>query len=336
MPSDMPKVSILIPCYNQEAYIRRAVLSALNISYENLEVVCADDCSTDGTFDVLTSIKDKRLKVYKNERNLGRVKNYHNLLFNLSDGDWAVNLDGDDYYIDSRWVSEGIEKAIHNENIVLILADRYKERKGFRFKQEAADSKYGVLDGTEYFLNFYKKEHAFFHLTSLYNREEALKRNFYTYPALSSDVNSLLKLIAGKKIYHLKTCAASWCDHGGNSSTTSKIEDLVNNLSFIEDVYNDYKERDVTSRNSLDLWLKDALIFNGKRIIRNFLVKGQRSDAEEFRICFNERFKFTDIKSLKTGKLAIYYYFLLIYRVEQIVKNKIFNRKHWEEVKEEV
>ena len=48
-----PLVSILIVCYNQEDYIVDAVLSALGQDYENLQVVVADDASTDATQDLL-------------------------------------------------------------------------------------------------------------------------------------------------------------------------------------------------------------------------------------------------------------------------------------------
>ena len=51
-----PKVSVLIPCYNQEEVIEQTVLSALTQDYDNLEVVVSDDASLDRTPQILREI----------------------------------------------------------------------------------------------------------------------------------------------------------------------------------------------------------------------------------------------------------------------------------------
>ncbi|MBX9745638.1 MAG: glycosyltransferase family 2 protein [Hyphomonadaceae bacterium] len=58
-------VSILIPCFNAAPWVRAAVESALNQTYENLEVVVVDDGSTDDSAAVLASIRDRRLKIIR-------------------------------------------------------------------------------------------------------------------------------------------------------------------------------------------------------------------------------------------------------------------------------
>ena len=57
---------IIIPCYNAENTIKRAIKSALNQSYKNITVAVIDDCSTDNSLQVIESIKDNRLIIYKN------------------------------------------------------------------------------------------------------------------------------------------------------------------------------------------------------------------------------------------------------------------------------
>ena len=52
-----PKVSIIIPCYNSEKWISECVLSALNQTYENIEVICVDNESTDKSFDIVKDIQ---------------------------------------------------------------------------------------------------------------------------------------------------------------------------------------------------------------------------------------------------------------------------------------
>lgn len=73
-----PLVSILIPVYNREDMLKRAVDAALNQTYDNIEVIISDNASTDNTWEVCLDYakKDKRVKVFRNEKNLGPVLNW--------------------------------------------------------------------------------------------------------------------------------------------------------------------------------------------------------------------------------------------------------------------
>jgi len=73
-----PKVSILIPVYNREAYIGDCIRSALDQSCREIEVVVVDNASTDRTWDICRELAagDERLRIFRNERNLGPVGNW--------------------------------------------------------------------------------------------------------------------------------------------------------------------------------------------------------------------------------------------------------------------
>lgn len=75
-----PLVSVCIPAYNNAAYIKETVDSILNQTYRNIELVICDDKSTDNTAEVIESIADDRVKLYKNEKNLGMSGNWNNCL----------------------------------------------------------------------------------------------------------------------------------------------------------------------------------------------------------------------------------------------------------------
>ena len=92
------KVSILIPTYNQSAYILDAVESAIAQTYFNKEIIIADDNSTDNSEEVLKPYLDDQFPVryYKSQTRLGRVNTYHKALYESSTGDLALLLDGDD------------------------------------------------------------------------------------------------------------------------------------------------------------------------------------------------------------------------------------------------
>lgn len=89
------KLSICIPTYNGEATIDKALKSILGQSYQNFEIIVNDDCSTDKTEEVVRSFKDKRIKFFKNEKNLGYGDNLNTFKPKVS-GDVMVMMAQDD------------------------------------------------------------------------------------------------------------------------------------------------------------------------------------------------------------------------------------------------
>lgn len=94
-------VSVVIPCYNHEKYIKKTVLSVLNQTYSNLEVLVADDCSTDNSADVLKTICDERLKTFFFNENCGTVRTL-NFLLEQASGDYIATLGSDDWFMPDK------------------------------------------------------------------------------------------------------------------------------------------------------------------------------------------------------------------------------------------
>lgn len=96
-------VSILMPTYNVEKYIREAVSSILNQTYAHFELIIVDDGSTDGTYEILKEMAqtDKRIKLFRNEINLKICKTL-NRAFSMSKGEYILRMDGDDISLPQR------------------------------------------------------------------------------------------------------------------------------------------------------------------------------------------------------------------------------------------
>lgn len=88
-------VSICVPAYNQELYIKEAIDSALNQSYPNIELIIVDDNSEDNTWKNICSYNDDRIKKYRNDNNIGMINNYRKVL-ELVNGKYFTFLCGDD------------------------------------------------------------------------------------------------------------------------------------------------------------------------------------------------------------------------------------------------
>ncbi|WP_456464579.1 glycosyltransferase family 2 protein [Persephonella sp.] len=97
----MGKVSVVIPVYNGEKFIKQAVESVLDQNYKNTQIVIVNDCSTDKTEEVIfRNFKDlinKKIVYHKNEKNMERVYS-RNKGVKLSDGEFIFFLDHDDLW----------------------------------------------------------------------------------------------------------------------------------------------------------------------------------------------------------------------------------------------
>lgn len=97
------KVSVIIPCFNVEDYINESIFSIINQSVTDFEILCLDDASTDSTYTKLMELKlvDSRIKVFRNETNLGLIDSL-NRLVDLSNGDVLIRMDPDDVSSENR------------------------------------------------------------------------------------------------------------------------------------------------------------------------------------------------------------------------------------------
>lgn len=126
----MDKVSIIMPCYNDGAYIQEAIESVLSQTYENIELIIVDDGSDDGvTTDVINAIKYDKVHIYHTThlrpagaRNYGIAK---------ASGKYILPVDSDDK-IDSTYVEKAVTVLEKNNDIgvVYCYADLFGEQSG--------------------------------------------------------------------------------------------------------------------------------------------------------------------------------------------------------------
>lgn len=104
----MAKISVLIPAFNAQAYIKRAIQSVLAQTYSDWELIILDDCSLDMTFMICQeiSLTDTRIKLFRNEHNLGMMANWNKGL-GLCHSEYFVKLDADDW-----WHNRMLEKCV--------------------------------------------------------------------------------------------------------------------------------------------------------------------------------------------------------------------------------
>lgn len=109
------KVSILIPCFNAEKWIGQAILSSLDQSHKDKEIIVVDDGSTDKSLEIIRSFGN-RIKFETGPNHGGNAA--RNRLLELSRGEWLQYLDADDYLLPDK-ISEQVP---HTENADVVYS----------------------------------------------------------------------------------------------------------------------------------------------------------------------------------------------------------------------
>ena len=97
MTNHCPLVSIILPVYNGQKYLRQAMASCLGQTYKNIELIVVDDCSTDSTPEIVRSFTDSRVRYIRNEQNQ-RLPRSLNIGFAQARGEFFTWTSDDNYY----------------------------------------------------------------------------------------------------------------------------------------------------------------------------------------------------------------------------------------------
>lgn len=279
----MQKVSIIIPSYNQAQYIAEAINGAIKQDYHELEIIVADDISSDNTKDVVKEfLNDKRIKFFVNNKNLGRTGNYKWALNNYASGDYVLFNDCDDYLIDYSYISKCMKLIEQGSDMVFSNNKTFIEDKNLFIENKVNDDLPLTFEGNYLFINYFK--YYIPHLTCLYNRKKAIELDFYRENIISSDWESLLRYIPGKKISYIKSYIGVWRKHSSNASKSFNFNEIIQNTKFVDNPFNYVQSLNLFSEEELLLWRKKMLHrFFSSYLIRLILGKQPQTKIIELR-----------------------------------------------------
>lgn len=126
MVEDVPLVSVVCLCYNQGRWVEEAIESVLRQTYPNIEIILADDASTDGSQEIIQRISEKypQIKIFLSPFNRGNCTAF-NEAFRATRGEFVVDFAADDVMMPER-----IEKQVRHfsgldENYGVIITDAH-------------------------------------------------------------------------------------------------------------------------------------------------------------------------------------------------------------------
>ena len=99
-------VSVVMPVYNDGPFIEDTIVSVLNQTHSNFELIIVEDCSKDNSLEVIKSFEDNRIRLFQNVENKGAAFS-RNFAIRHAKGEYIAFLDGDDL-----WEKDKLEKQL--------------------------------------------------------------------------------------------------------------------------------------------------------------------------------------------------------------------------------
>lgn len=172
MSNNNPLVSVIIPTYNSNKYIKETLESILNQSYKNLEVIITDDCSSDNTLEIVKEYKDGRIRILTNTKNLG-ISGNMNKGIGVSNGKYVAIMDADDWSYPYR-IEKQVKLMENNPKIVLCSGymDMCDENLNFKHTRTYPTSNRDIR-------KVLLKYNPIAHPASMWRKKALLKTNLY-------------------------------------------------------------------------------------------------------------------------------------------------------------
>ena len=183
-------ISVIVPCYNVEKYVKKGIISIKNQIYSNIEIIAVDDCSTDNTYAILKELENEydNLKVYKNAKNVG-LASTRNFGVSKSKGKYIGFIDPDDY-IEKDFYVELYNTLIQNDADLSICNMILTDEEGEPLGEELQCCIGGVNK-----LNAINNGLAASACNKLFKKEEILKFPFLD-GKVNEDVASIVPIMA--------------------------------------------------------------------------------------------------------------------------------------------
>jgi len=208
METKKPKISVMMLTHNRKDWLREAINSILNQTYENFELIIIDNASIDGTHEVIKEFNDDRIVYVRNEENLYPYAK--NQVVDLAEGDYIVICDDDDISMPDRF-KKSVEFLDSNPDVGMVFGDTiYIQDEGQnenRYKTEPT------------FKNIFESD-GVINTPTVMMRKDVIKdvggydNNF----KIASDYDLYLRIANNYKITHLDEILAKYRVHDDNMS----------------------------------------------------------------------------------------------------------------------
>lgn len=231
-PNGWPLVTIAIPtCNRADSYLPAALGSALAQSYPDLEVLVADNASSDGTASLIGSVRDARLRYVRHRVNIGAHDNY-NFCLNQARGDYFLLLHDDDM-IDRDFVASCVAAAGHRVRDGVIRSGvRVIDARGAVRKRCVNDV--GVVSLAQYYKAWFAGKTCWYLANTLFNARRLRDEGGFQSPHhLAEDGFAIARLARFERI-DIPGIKASFRVHGGEQTHAAPAAAVLWGREYLE------------------------------------------------------------------------------------------------------
>ncbi len=238
MAIKMIKISIIIPVYNVEKYLRQCIECVINQTYKNLEIILVDDGSPDDCPRICDNygLIDNRIKVIHKEN--GGLSDARNAGIQMATGQYGFFVDSDDYLLDTRAIERLVDRLIKTR--VEVLSFPYISENEETGKRTI---KFQIMDDMPMNLSTKKKQVDFMFKNGVY---------------IASACNKIIRMDLLKRLPFEKGKVSEdivWC---ANLLNVASSFDYINNSFYCYRQRSKSITHSISTKNCIDL--KDAII----------------------------------------------------------------------------
>lgn len=276
---DKEKISIIIPTHNRIKELTQLLNSIFAQSYTNYEIIIIDDVSTDSTQSFFSKTKSKKIKYFRNNKNLGmglnRQKGY-----NASTGKYVIFSDDDDFYIDNDYFKNAI-RIFKNKEISLICSSSYIYAENEKQYRKHIINIPPVIDAMDYLKEFQFKLMKPTSSFPLIVRKKILKKaNFEKMKMMNDSSIYLRSLMVSNKASNTNKIIGIYRVHNNNDTLNVKAGFTIKNLQEKRYVYKYLKKQKVPF--DLKDWYEKQIEIT----TRHFLNGKEKSKLKRMHVLF--------------------------------------------------
>ncbi len=302
MMNNYPKVSICIPTYNYAFYIASAIESVIAQTYANFELIIIDDCSSDNTGEIVMRYADldKRIKFYKNDRNLGMVENWNRCLERAT-GDFLKVMGADDL-LEPSCIEKSVNVLIESPHVSLVSCARLLiDKDGHPIRASAYSHKFQIVSGIKVIRKCFFTANLIGEPTAVMFRKKDAARGFDPHYRQLTDLEMWFHLLEQGDFAYIPEILCKFRVHLNQTTKTN-----IKSLKFIDD---------------------EILLFNDhieKRYLGNSHINRQRW---KFKLCYtiwSHKFIGLDINTIRSrirGYMPLFLFYPLAY--SRLLKDKV-------------
>jgi glycosyltransferase involved in cell wall biosynthesis len=311
--SKIPKISIFLPIYNKEKYIKKSIKSIQSQTLKDIEIISINDCSNDTTLNILQEMakNDSRIKIINNKKNSGLL--YSRAIGIIScTGEYIMNLDPDDEFEgpDNLEVLYNYAKKINID--IISFGTLYKDKNKTIFK-------------CTNFKKIYKQPKIF---ESTFNSKNNIIDFLIWNKLIKKDI-----LLKAYKAFKQKVYGEKWNYHEDNiwSILVHKYAKSMKCLNKIIYIYNDFGDSLMKKRH--DIIELNNLIYRHEMYKKIFTLKNEEkylfAEINEIINFFKTHANYMKLlkknEEVRNNYIKLFVDFEKHYHLDNSIKKKVFN-----------